>query len=768
MGECPLHIWRPPRPTVTFRPPHIVLGLVIGVVGTFAALMPFVAELEQSLGLSWLFHLRGPRPAPDEVVIVAIDHESAQRLHLQLRPNAWPRGMHGRLVKALTRAGAKAVVFDLTFESPSPQPAQDRALAEAIRQAGNVVLVAALRAQLYAEPSAATGVGAAYMVESVVAPVQPLADAALAYAPFVLPKTDRIDAYWTFKSNGGENPCMPIVAFQVYAVDAFDDILARLRSVPTVGEPAVSPDGKTMLRTRKVVADMRGLRQYFAAFRGAAQRLQEELRNDSAADPRIAKLALSLSELYAEGESRLLDFYGPPRSIRTIPYHRIVEEPQGNGDSALTTELAGKVVFVGFSGATAIEQDQVRDDYRTVFSRPDGLNLSGIEIAATAFANLAEDRPVRPLEPTLALAFILAWGVALGMLFRNLPIVAIVPLAVVATLGYLGFAVQRFGATSIWWPLVTPLCLQMPAALLGALGFRYARARRDRDALRRMFGQFVPAPVVDRLAKTMGPITAENEVVYGVCLSTDAKSYTTLSEQMAPGPLGELMNDYFGHLFAPVARHEGVVLDVVGDAMLAVWAGASSSDVLRRQACHAALDIAATVEEFNRSPDHPPVPTRIGLHAGRILLGHIGAGQHYEYRAVGDIVNTATRIESLGKQLGSNLLLSAEVLEGLDEFLYRPLGDFVLVGKKSPVAVAELLVRREEATPEQSWLCGQFAAALVLFRQRRWDEAQALLAAILEQMPKDGPALFYVGQCARLAASPPDEDWNGTIFMTSK
>lgn len=750
------------------RRPRIAIGLLIGIIGASATLLSPLERIERSWGLNWLFQLRGPRPAPEGVVIVAIDQESAQRLSLPLRPSAWPRTVHAELVKELVRAGAKTVVFDLIFESPSPIPAQDRALAEAIRRAGNVVLVSALRAQLLAEPSAATGIGPTHVVESVVAPVQPLADAALAHAPFVLPKADRVDAYWTFKSHGGHNPSMPVVAFQIQAVEAFNAILALLRSDSAASAPPISRDGETMLKMRRVVADMRSLRQHFVDRPGVAQRLKEELGRDDTIAPRTARLAQSLVSLYSEGDSRLLDFYGPPRSVPTIPYHTILAKPPQDGDPTPALDLAGKVVFVGFSGATAIEQDQVRDDYRTVFSGPGGLNLSGIEIAATAFGNLVEDRPVRPAALPLAMAVLLAWGFALGVLFRNIPLAAVAPICVVAAGGYLGFAAQQFSSESIWWPLVTPLCLQTPAALLGALGLRYAKARRDRDTLRRVFGQFVPTSVVDRLAKTIGPITSANEVVYGVCLSTDAKSYTTLSEQLAPAALATLMNDYFAHLFAPVERNEGVVLDVVGDAMLAVWAGASSNTLLRRRACNAALDIAATVEEFNRSPDHPMVPTRIGLHAGRVLLGHIGAGQHYEYRAVGDIVNTATRIESLGKQLGSNLLASAEVLEGLEDFLFRPLGRFMLLGKTTPVTVAELLARRERATPEQSWLCEQFGAAMDLFRQSRWQEARARLSEIQQRMPGDGPTRFYLMQCAQLAERGPSREWDGTVFMTSK
>lgn len=749
------------------RPTRLLFGLVIGLLGIAATLAPPMAELEQSWGLNWLFQLRGPRPAPEEVAIVAIDGESARRLDLPPRPSAWPREVHGRLVRELAAAGAKVIVFDLLFETPSAEPAQDLAFADAVREAGNVVLVAALRAQLVAEHSGATGARAEYLVESVTGPIPPLAEAALAYAPFVLPKIDRLDAYWTFKTNGGDNPSLPLVAFQAYAPEGFDEILAKLGSGPTFGAPAVSPDGAAMVRLRRVVADIRALRQYFAAFPDAAEGVKAVLGNGAAA-PRRERLARALVGLYGEGDSRMLDFYGPPRTITTLPYDLFLAPADAAEKARLAREVKGKVVFVGYSGASAIEQDLVRDDYRTVFSRPDGMNLSGIEIAATAFGNMVEDRPVRPLAPVPALALVLAWGVAVGLLFRRLPIAVSVPLGVLAGVAYLAFAVQHFSATSVWSPLVTPLLLQMPAALLGTLWLRYTRARRDRDALRRLFGHFVPAPVVARLARTIGPITAENEVVYGVCLSTDAQSYTTLSEQMAPGALAELLNDYFAQLFAPVENHQGVVLDVVGDAMLAVWVGASSSDALRRQACEAALEIAAAVEEFNRSPKHPPVPTRIGLHAGQMLLGHIGARQHYEYRAVGDIVNTASRIEGLGKQLGANLLVSPEALEGMDTFLCRPLGDFLLKGKISPVAVSELIGHRSEATPRQLRLCEQFAAALDLFRGRCWDEAAAALSRILEETPTDGPTRFYLEQCERLKTSPPAEEWQGTIVLTSK
>jgi adenylate cyclase len=221
--------------------------------------------------------------------------------------------------------------------------------------------------------------------------------------------------------------------------------------------------------------------------------------------------------------------------------------------------------------------------------------------------------------------------------------------AALASGAYLFGAFYAFKAWSIWLPLVVPLCFQAPMALFGAVAGRYREARSERERIKQAFGYFLPSTVVEQLTSHVGPITSANREVFGVCLATDVEHYTTLAEKMGPTQLSLLMNKYFAALFGPVERHGGIVSDVVGDAMLAIWSGASPDPSLRGEACRAALEIAATLAQFNRSSDRPTLPTRIGLHSGQMLLGSVGAAHHYEYRAVGDIVNTASRIEALGK-----------------------------------------------------------------------------------------------------------------------
>ncbi len=105
------------------------------------------------------------------------------------------------------------------------------------------------------------------------------------------------------------------------------------------------------------------------------------------------------------------------------------------------------------------------------------------------------------------------------------------------------------------------------------------------------------------------------------------------------------MNRYYETMFKPVKTNGGYVSGVIGDSMLALWATTSSEATAKEKACSAAIDIKKELKLFYESSEFPNLKTRIGLHCGQILLGHIGALDHYEYTPMGDIVNTASRIE---------------------------------------------------------------------------------------------------------------------------
>ena len=204
--------------------------------------------------------------------------------------------------------------------------------------------------------------------------------------------------------------------------------------------------------------------------------------------------------------------------------------------------------------------------------------------------------------------------------------------------------------------------------------------------------------------------------------------------------------------------------------MLAIWAGASAKAEgdLRARACRAALGIAQAVDRFNRSSGAPALPTRIGLNAGPMLLGNIGAVDHYEYRAVGDMVNTATRIQGLNKVLRTRILVARESVAGLTEFQTRALGVFLLPGKSKPIEVCELLCARADADAVTEQSCALFAAALADYGQRRWEPARAGFGRLLGQNPADVPARLYQDLCERWLSAPPGDSWTATVRIETR
>jgi adenylate cyclase len=465
----------------------------------------------------------------------------------------------------------------------------------------------------------------------------------------------------------------------------------------------------------------------------------------------------SLLELYAHQGLRYLDLYGPPRTITTIEYADALKLLD---DAAGRKRFSKKSVFIGLSERLQPEQ---KDSYYTVFSREDGVDINGVEIAATAFANLLENRTVR-WPYGAALGFVLAWGLAVGMIARMLPTPRAAFLITGLAVLYVVLIYQQFTHSGLWLPLVVPLLLQAPAAFaVGALA-HYRQVSREKDNVRRAFGHFLPELVVDELARDVSRIPKHSQLVSGTCLATDVAGYTTIAEKFDPGELRLVMNAYYEQVFRPVTTHGGIISDVVGDAMVAIWAAASDSASLRAQACRAALEITAAAEAFGRTAGNPTLPTRIGLESGRMALGNVGGISHYEYRAVGDIVNTASRIQDLNKTLGTRVLVSASVFERLDGLLGRRLGSFRLRGKSKPVTVYELAGVEPDVADEQRWLCRSFEQALNALEAQRRDEARDMLIRIAERFPDDGATRFYL-QLLESEQHRAAESWDGVVTV---
>ncbi len=737
----------------------VLLGALIGLLGMAAELTPPLAHMEVDIGLHWLFRLRGPRPAPDQVLVVTIDKASSRRFGLPNRPRDWPRSHHAELIRRLARQGAAVIAFDVIFDRDR-HPDQDRQFAEAMAGAGNVILFQNLKREGMELGQPDAGHGLKIDIETLMSPIPALAEAALGLAPFPLPKVPvRVNQAWLFKSGAGDTPTLPIVALTALVLPHLDRLRATLEHIDPhslAAFPRSASPGSSVNRAGRLAGE---LRDFLVSRPETAHELERRLARESKhmrdrTTPDI--LPAMLVRALRGPESRFLDFYGPPHSITTLSYADVLSDAVTEASS----RFAGKVVFVGFSEQLQPEQ---RDGFYTVFSRPDGLDVSGVEIAATTFANLIEGRSVTPLPQPWHWLLPIAWGLLLGGLLLVLPTIAIVPAALTAVFGYLAGAHMAFVDDGTWAPLFIPVLIQTPFALLGALLWRYLSARQEQRKIRHVFGHYVPPELVDELARGSLELAHKRELVFGVCLATDAEQYTRLSESLRPEELHALLNRYYQILFAAVRHHEGIVSDVVGDAMLAIWTAGETTLEMRERACRAAWEIFVGIAAFNEEHGQLALPTRVGVHCGQVMLGNVGAGDHYEYRAVGDSVNTANRIQRLNKTLGTRILVSEDTVTGSVQVITRPLGRFRLSGKREALSIHELLgigePPNDHSRAGDAWL----QSGLDAFSARNWETAADCFHRCLEYSPEDGPARFYLRLCGEYQRKPPTSSWDRVV-----
>ncbi len=731
--------------TIILKPflPTAILALLGGTLGIAAAVSPWGEWLETQLGLPFLYGLRGTRPPPSDVVIVSVDPASARELGQPVKIRKWDRRLHAELVEAVTRHGAKVVVFDIFFDEPRKNdPEQDRIFRSAIREAGNVLLYADLRLVRRDE----------LQIETLVPPLAMLADASAGFAPFVLPREPvRVDRAWLFKPSAGDWPTLPVVAFQQFASDEYPALRSLLQRADFLdaGIKLPEPDEEfdVALLTRE-------LRELFASRRD----LQGGALLDMVPSSERKGLLAALVALYGGPDSYLIDFYGPPHTIRTVSYHSVL-----SGDPELLASFSGKAVFVGASDKSVTNPDS----FYTVYRR-DGVDLSGVEIAATQFANLLEGRRIRPLARPLHLVMILLWGMGVAIAwfwFHPVLLAATIPLFSSVLLGVTWHA---FSTTGLWLPTMVPLLVQMPLILISVLAWRYLYTWREREKVRVALRRLLPEPVVVAITKGLD-CEVENQTLFGVCLATDASRYTELSERMEPEVLRRYLNLYYQALFQPVKREQGFVSDVVGDAMMAIWCSLTQRGLrdgdMRQKACEAALQIICQVDEFNRRHREAGLPTRIGLHCGPISLGHVGAADHYEFRAVGDTINTASRIEALNKVLGTSILASDAVVDTVEGIIFREVGSFLLKGKNRPLTLYELQCHK---TLEKAILMERnqlFADGLHRFRERDWSGALKIFGSLMERFGPDGPSGFYRKLCRRCLQGEEAVERHGVIVV---
>ena len=217
-----------------------------------------------------------------------------------------------------------------------------------------------------------------------------------------------------------------------------------------------------------------------------------------------------------------------------------------------------------------------------------------------------------------------------------------------------------------------------------------------RDAIK-TFAVYVPRELVRQIvASGQDAVTnaARREVTV---LFTDIRDFTTISEQASPEAVVDMLSAYFQAMNVVVQRHNGVIVQYLGDSIYAMWNAPTENPDHVADGCRCTLELKAAIDALNAGnirEGRPELVTRFGLHTGVAVVGSVGAEERRQYTAMGDTVNVASRLEGMNKQFGTTILASVAVrerAENLPGVAFRPLGAASAKGRTEQIEVFELL-----------------------------------------------------------------------------
>ncbi len=613
------------------------------------------------------------------VRIIAIDEESLQRLGQW----PWPRTRVAELTTRLQAAQPSAIAFDILFSEPdrtsplamaslwrAPAPLQeslrqlpdhDAVLAQAFAQ-GRVVLgfaLGQLLGQTDLPESAAFDQQTALQLAKV--PVVAVGHSALAAV------------------HGFSQSVTPLALLQ--------------RSAQGNGALAFVPDSDGVIR--RIPLLLRYGEQLLPTLSAETLRVSQGAKNmatRSAEGPDGALQSIRIGALTvptnAHGEVWL--HYTQPVPERYIPAWQVL------AGMVPPEALQGKILLVG---ATA----QGLMDMR--FS-PLGRALPGVEIHAQVVEQLLAGKGLqRPAWATpLEALVLLAGGAGVGAVALATP--ALVSFGLAA-------AVLALLWAAVWWAfsnhglLLDPVLVSLVITLSFGVAsiVRHLASERRQAWIKQAFSRYVSPNLVTHLIDHPGALELGGKRQQCSFVFTDLAGFTTLMEQMNPADAVGVLNVYLDRMIAIAFSHQGTLDRVVGDAVAIMFSAPLPQADHPRRALACALEMQRFAQRYEAELKARGVAfcqTRIGVHSGEVIVGNFGGAAIFDYRALGDPVNTASRLEAANKQVGTLICLSDATLRGCPGALVRPIGRLLLPGKTQALMTYEPQLNAIDELPDSA------------------------------------------------------------------
>jgi adenylate cyclase len=537
----------------------VALFLAVGLAMTGFAFVAYATNLLRPLELDTVdarFAIRGTQPVPDELVVVDIDSKTF--VTLQQRWASFPRSYHGQVIDRLTKAGVKAIAYDVQFTEPSEDPAEDNALIEAVGRAGNVILA-----------------------------------------------TTEVDEQGRTNVFGGE--------------EVLRQFNSRAANALLPSDPG-----------------------------GVIRRVAYSVDKLQALPFATVDVALGRKVAPPPGGDAWIDFRGPPGTIRTVSFSDVLQ-----GRLPAST-FRGKIVVVGSSAPS------LHDLHSTATAHDEF--MSGPELQANAIWSVLNGHPLESVPTWLVAVLIALFGFLAPLASLRLSFVTTILLSLTVGVAYT-VATQLGFEQGFVLPFTYPLAALL-LSTVGAVGTHYSVAAFERERVRDVFSRFVPEAVVNQvLARTDRDLRLGGDDVVGSIMFTDLRGFTTFSEELSATCVIDVVNVYLSEMTEAILGHGGTLVSYAGDGIMALFGAPIDQPDHADRAVSAAKEMISVrlprVNEYVRGRGFGDgFRMGIGVHSGAFISGNIGSERRLEYTAIGDPVNTASRIEGLTKGTRHMLLFS--------------------------------------------------------------------------------------------------------------
>jgi adenylate cyclase len=640
----------------------LALAMVLLVALAGLALWLLDPLVMQSLRLAQFdqFQRWQPRPytaAP--VRVVDIDEASLKAVGQW----PWPRTRVAELVQRLGDAGAAAIAFDVLLAEP------DRTSPEAMAQLWQNPQVTALLQRLpdHDEVLAGTLMERRVVLGSALSrgagASAPLTPASAPPPPYRIVSSGAGDlARWLHGFDTAVMP-LPVLADSAAGLGALnfasdgDGVVRRVPLMLRLGDKIVPTLSAEALRVAQ------GARNHL--LRGTAAGVQD-VRIGAITVPTNARAEIWLH--YTEDNA-----------------DRYISAAQVLADKLAARQLDGYIVLIGSSAAGLMD----------LRFNPMGHLMPGVQAHALALEQILSGQYLqRPAWAGAVEMLVLVLGALLiGLVALGTSVLwsALAALALVGALG--GGAWYAFAVEHLLLDAINP-ALAIAISFGLASGVHHLVSEREQRWLRDAFSRYVSPNRVAHLVAHHEQLQLGGQRQLCSFIFTDLAGFTSLMESADPANAVALLNDYLDAMLAIVFKHEGTLDRIVGDAVAVLFSAPMVQADHRQRALRCALEMDVFATAYARQQQAAGVAwgiTRIGVHSGEVIVGNFGGKTLFDYRALGDPINTAARLESVNKHLGTRVCISQAIVDDCPDVPARAVGRLVLKGKQQALQVYEPL-----------------------------------------------------------------------------